>query len=204
MGRKKTLSDDELLNVARKVFVEVGFAASTKEIARLAGVSESLVFQRFATKEDLFFAAMIPPAANLSDLFHHPQLKGSQLIEQVVLALTEYFRLTLPLVIPLMSHPAFRFEEFAARNPESSLSTLRKELVGFVIREQVKGTIGKVDPGAAALQLWAVAHSVAFLEHLGAYGGRFQESFLRGAVDCMWHGLEPTGEKEVMELRPLV
>ena len=189
MGRKKTLSDEELLNVARKIFVEVGFSASTKEIARRAGVSESLIFQRFATKEDLFFAAMIPPAANLSDLFHHSQLKGSQLIEQVVLAMTEYFRLTLPLLIPLMSHPSFRFEDFAARHPESSLSTLRKELVGFVIREQVKGTIGKVDPGAAALQLWAAAHTVAFLEHLGAYQGHFPETLLRGAVASMWQGL---------------
>ena len=197
MGRKKTLSDEDLLNVARKVFVEVGFAASTKEIARLAGVSESLIFQRFATKEDLFFAAMIPPAANLSDLFHHSQLKGSQLIEQVVLALTEYFRLTLPLLISLMSHPSFRFEDFAAQHPESSFSTLRNELVGFVIREQVKGTIGKVDPGATALQLWAAAHTVAFLEHLGAYGGHFPESFLRGAVDCMWQGLDPMRGKEV-------
>jgi AcrR family transcriptional regulator len=49
MGRKKTISDDELLDVARRAFVDEGFAASTREIARRAGVSEGVIFQRFQT-----------------------------------------------------------------------------------------------------------------------------------------------------------
>ncbi|HEY3835379.1 MAG TPA: helix-turn-helix domain-containing protein, partial [Bryobacteraceae bacterium] len=65
MGRNKTVSDEDLLGIARETFVEKGFAASTREIARRAGVSEGVLFQRFATKEDLFFAAMIPPAADV-------------------------------------------------------------------------------------------------------------------------------------------
>src|ERR1035438_5507653 len=53
MGRNKSISDDDLLAAARRVFVEQGYAASTREIARRAGVSEGLIFQRFQTKEDL-------------------------------------------------------------------------------------------------------------------------------------------------------
>src|SRR6266481_501234 len=106
VGRTKTISDTELLAAARRVFVEEGFAASTKAIARLAGVSEGVIFQRFTTKEDLFFAAMIPPPVDLSRLLHHPRSKGRSLLEKITLSMLDYFRSTLPVLLPLMSHPS--------------------------------------------------------------------------------------------------
>ena len=54
MGRKKTLSDEELLEVARQEFLTNGIGASTKSIAQKAGISEGVIFQRFHTKEELF------------------------------------------------------------------------------------------------------------------------------------------------------
>jgi len=113
MGRKKTVTDAELLGAAREVFVEEGFGASTKEIARRAGVSEGVIYQRFATKDELFFAAMIPPAVDLSQLFQNSRLKGRRLVEKLTLAMLEYSRATLPVLLPLMQHPKFQFEEFA-------------------------------------------------------------------------------------------
>src|SRR5208283_3006813 len=104
MGRKKLVSDVELLNVAREVFVKSGFGASTKEIARQAGVSEGVIFQRFPTKEDLFFAAMIPPAADLHRLLDHPGSKGRELLEKLTFAMIEYWRETFPVLLPLVAH----------------------------------------------------------------------------------------------------
>jgi AcrR family transcriptional regulator len=49
MGRRKLVEDDELLAVARGVFVEKGIAASTREIARRAGISEAVIYQRHPT-----------------------------------------------------------------------------------------------------------------------------------------------------------
>ena len=77
MGRRKTISDADLLETARGVFIERGFGASTKEIAQRAGVSEGVLFQRFTTKEDLFFASMIPPAADIDQLLHDSRLKAA-------------------------------------------------------------------------------------------------------------------------------
>ena len=68
MGRRKRIEDEELLAVARGVFVKQGFAASTREIARRAGISESVIYQRHPTKAHLFFAAMVPPALNVEAL----------------------------------------------------------------------------------------------------------------------------------------
>ncbi len=191
MGRNKTIPDSGLLEIARSVFVERGLGASTKEIARRAGVSEGVIFQRFATKEDLFFAAMIPPPADLNRLFHHPRSKGRALLEKITLSMLDYFRSTLPVLIPLMSHPSFRFEEFATRHPDSPMVTLRRRLVEFVLQEQRAGRIGPVDPGGAALLIWATAHMIAFFEQLGAHGGRLDPKIIRAAVKCLWEGFAP-------------
>src|SRR5258708_3027589 len=189
MGRTKTISDTDLLDAARRVFVEEGFAASTKAIARSAGVSEGVIFQRFTTKVELFFAAMIPPPADLNQLLHHPRSKGRGLIEKVTLSLIHYFRATFPVFVPLMSHPSFRFEQFARRHPDSPMVTLRRHLVEFVVQQQRAGRIGTVDPGAAALLMWSTAHCIAFFEHLGAHGGQFDPRIIRATIDCLWKGL---------------
>jgi AcrR family transcriptional regulator len=191
MGRNKTISDAELLDAARRVFVAEGFAASTKSIARQAGVSEGVLFQRFATKEELFFAAMIPPPADLNRLLHHPQVEGRSLLKEITLAMTDYFRATLPVWIPLMSHRSFRFEEFAQRHPDSPMLTLRRELVAFMMEEKRAGRIGAVDPGAAALLVWSTAHTIAFFEHMGAHGGHIPPQLIGAAVDCLWAGMGP-------------
>ncbi len=73
MGRqtKSRLSGQErrkhILESALRLFAEKGFSGTkTREIAELAGISETLIFQHFKTKEDLYRAA-------LKELFaHHP------------------------------------------------------------------------------------------------------------------------------------
>lgn len=57
-GRPPLISDDALLEVAREVFLERGFQATTEEVAARAGVSEGTVFRRFKSKDALFRAAM--------------------------------------------------------------------------------------------------------------------------------------------------
>jgi AcrR family transcriptional regulator len=197
VGRNKTVSDEDLLGVARETFVEKGFAASTREIARRAGVSEGVLFQRFATKEDLFFAAMIPPAADVHQLFNHPRAQGCELLEKITFAMIDYFRATLPVLIPLMSHPAFSFEVFSERHPDSPMFELRREITQFMMRQKAAGSIGDVDPGAAALVVWSTAHTVVFFERLGAHYGRFGDEIVRKTVRCFWDGLapRPTGRK---------
>jgi AcrR family transcriptional regulator len=191
MGRKKSLSDAQLLETARQVFVEHGFGASTKEIARRAGVSEGVIYQRFLTKDELFFAAMIPPPVDVKKLLRPGRSKGLKLIQKVTLSMVEYSRATLPVLLPLMMHPGFRFEEFAERHPDSPMFVLRRELVQFFMEEGRTGRIGGVDPGAAALLVWSTANSIAFFERLGAHGGQFDPEMIRRTVRCLWDGIGP-------------
>ena len=72
-GRKERLSGEErraqIIGAALQIFAEKGFNGTrTREIADLAGISETLIFQHFKTKDDLYRAA-------LRALFiHHPVL----------------------------------------------------------------------------------------------------------------------------------
>ena len=191
MGRKKTISDADLLEVARAVFVEEGFSASTKEIARRAGVSEGVLYQRFATKDELFFASMIPPPADLARMLRNPRLKGRKLIERLTLAVLEFSRQALPVMLPLMMHPGFRLEDLAGRRPESPIFVLRRELGPFLLRERNAGRLGPVDPRGASLLVWSLAQSIAFFERLGAHEGRFDPEIIHTTIDCMWKGLSP-------------
>lgn len=192
MARTKRLSDEDLLAIARQVFLEVGFTASTRTIAARAGVSEGVIFQRFATKEELFFAAMIPPPADLSPLFQNPDPDGYRAFSAVTMAMLDYFRKTLPVLTTLMAHPAFQFEEFAQRHPDSPMVTLRRDIGHFMVRQQAGGNLAAaVHPGAAALIAWSTAHTIAFFELMGAHGGKFDPQIVKATVDAAWLGLAP-------------
>ena len=70
-GRPQTISDDELLDAAKAVFLEQAVGATTAAIARKARVAESVIFHRYKSKEALFCAwddgeARVPPV--LEDL----------------------------------------------------------------------------------------------------------------------------------------
>jgi AcrR family transcriptional regulator len=61
MARRLTLSEDEVLRRARRVFVEQGYAAGTREIAAAVGLTWGALVLRFGEKRKLFRRAMLDP-----------------------------------------------------------------------------------------------------------------------------------------------
>jgi AcrR family transcriptional regulator len=190
VGRRKIITDAALLAAAREAFVEYGLAASTRDIARRAGISEGVLFQRFGTKTDLFFAAMAPPPFPWARVFRKKgrPADGRARLELLVQRLIDYFREAVPVLLPLLSHPEFRFEEFARRHSQSSFISLRREIVEHLAAERASGRLGPIDPGPAALALISLGHSVAVFERLGAHGARFPAVLIKGAVASLWQG----------------
>ncbi|MBI4568826.1 MAG: TetR/AcrR family transcriptional regulator [Planctomycetes bacterium] len=193
MGRRKIIQDDDLLAVARAAFIEKGFAASTREIARRAGVSEAVIYQRHPTKARLFFAAMIPPALDLEDLLTaaHGGLSALERLDAIALGVLQYFRKIVPILLRLMTHPAFDFEAFAADHPESPFDHMRLGLARYLDAQREIGNIATGNPGAVALTLLASLHSIAIMEQLGVHHGRFDDAVVRSMVHALWAGLEP-------------
>jgi AcrR family transcriptional regulator len=191
MARTTTISDEALLADVRHVFVAEGPAVSTREIARRVGVSEGVLFQRYSTKQELFFAAMVLPAVDVVRLFAAQRKTGRAHLLQITMALTDYFRQLMPVLLPLMTHAGFRFEEFAQRHPGSPLDSLRRGLVDFFVRERRAGRVGPVDVGGAALCVLSLAQTTAFFERMGAHDGHFPPKLLANSVRTLWAGMAP-------------
>lgn len=196
MGRRKRIEDEELLAVAREVFSKSGIGASTREIARRAGISEAVIYQRHPTKADLFFAAMVPPALELKALLEHgnENLSACERLETVALGILQYFRDIMPILLPLVTHPSFDFERFAQQHPDSPLALLRVGLVSNLAGQPELANTPPERIGTAALTLVASMHGFAFFERLGAHGGHFDDKMVRNTVRLVWQSLTQPAE----------
>src|SRR5262249_1403773 len=107
MGRRKTITDDEVLRIARALFREQGHTATTREIAQAAGISEAVLYQRFGSKDLLFFAAMRPRGPDLEQLLgpRDPPEDALAYLRTAVVRLGEHFAEVIPLALRVMMHP---------------------------------------------------------------------------------------------------
>jgi AcrR family transcriptional regulator len=196
MGGRKLVEDDALLAVAREAFVERGIAVRTRDIARRAGISEAVIYQRHPTKAHLFFAAMVPPASNVADLFSEPahDLSVLEQIEGIALGMMKYFRAAVPILMRLATHPEFDGETFAQQQPDAPFGRMHLGLIQYLESQRAHGRIVAEHMGPAASTLFAALHSLAFLERLGVHGGTFDDAVIRAMVRSLWTGLAPRRE----------
>ena len=68
MGRPKTIETSELLAIARDVFRRHGHTATIRHVAKAAGITSAVLYQRFKTKDALFIASLTIHAPDLTAL----------------------------------------------------------------------------------------------------------------------------------------
>lgn len=130
--RRRASSDvrELILRAAGEAFASKGFSgARLSAIAKAAGVSKSVLFRHFATKEDLFAAAALEPfeefAAHWENLFDSARiedLSGDQVIASYVKAL---FNLVVEHRDPVRAHL------IDDRKRSESIEVLMSRLVGI-------------------------------------------------------------------------
>ncbi|MFN0088150.1 MAG: TetR/AcrR family transcriptional regulator [Blastocatellia bacterium] len=138
------------------IFSRKGFrGATTREIARAAGVTEALVFQHFAGKEDLYAAILEFKAKEvdgeefLEELRLHAERRDDEALFRSLAARTlKYYRenvdfLRLMLYSALEDHAMSR--EFRARRMEG----MDKFLCDYIRRRQREGAFRRRSPQAA-------------------------------------------------------
>ncbi len=194
MGRRKQITDRELIETARAVFRESGHSASTREIARRAGVTQAVIFQRFKTKDELFFAAMSPQPPDLKALLGSEEEAAADVevyLEAVARRLFDYFVVGAPSVLHLMTHPAFTAQVLAHAHEHLLAAQLGKKLAARLRRLQSRGLISEVEPRAAAETFIAALHSIAIFHTLAGSRTAMHETALHALVAVFWKGMSP-------------
>lgn len=216
MGRARKITDEQILEAAREIFLGEGFGASTVEIARQAGVSEGSIFKRFQTKENLFFAAMGIPAQpewvkRLEILAGQGNLKEN--LVALSLQMVDFFRDVLPRLMMASSKgqpprlhgakppfpPHFEGAELSnpaiASTPSPLLPAVQdlEKLTHFFERELELGRIRPCNPESIAYMLLGSLMHYIFL---GQMQGERSESieaavYVQEMIEVFWRGIAP-------------
>jgi AcrR family transcriptional regulator len=192
MGRRKTIADDEVLRVARDVFRRQGHTATTREIAEAAGISEAVLYQRFGSKDELFFAAMHPRGPDVERLLGPKAPPGDALayLHAAVVRLGEYFADAIPLALRVMMHPSFDPATLSRARPGNH-AVLAEGLAERLAALARRGEIALPSGAVTARLLVSLAHDWALRRVHGAPGQGVRE--LRAMVDVVWEGLRARG-----------
>jgi AcrR family transcriptional regulator len=191
MGRYKTISDDDILCAARQVFREQGHTATTREIGQAAGISEAVLYQRFGSKDDLFFAAMAPTKPDIELLLgpKDPPDDAHAYLHAVVVRIGGYFVEVLPLILHVMTHPSFDLAMLSRSKSASSDVCLRESLAQRLASLVSRRRMTTLAPDVTARLLISLAHDWALGMVLSPGALAQGDRELKKMVDVVWEGL---------------
>jgi AcrR family transcriptional regulator len=191
-GRPLTLTDDELLDAARAVFLARGLDATTTEIAKRARISESVIFHRYKTKEALFSAVfdrqiVMPPAiARLPSLVGQGEIADN--LFDAGLGLVEMMEQVLPFMMMAFSSTKMNILGKMAR-PHPMKRQMLGVLSGYFEEEAragrlrpIKGDILASTFNGGIMQYVMAEHVERSIDPMGI------SVFLRGLIDVLLQG----------------
>lgn len=191
MGRKKTVSDAAVLRAARDVFRERGHTATTREIAGAIGISEAILYQRFSSKDELFFAAMCPNSLDVEELLgsEDPPKDAYAYLRAVVVRLGKHFSDVIPLALHVMTHPSFNHSLLARAH--AGLAELQKGLADRLASLAQRELIVTSAESATAQLIVSLAHDWALgnaSAHVAKPRGVRE---LKEMFDVVWEAIRP-------------
>lgn len=195
MGRPRTISDETLLDAARKVFLRDGVAASTAEIARVAGVSEGLIFKRFATKDALFKHCFELSSFGVSDV---ASLVGRGELRQNLAKLAHeqiaVFRKLLPSMMIRLGQCGTSVDGVFGDHEEPPPVRNLRRLASYFEAEMQLGRLRREDPLALARVLLGSTHNLVFFELAGLdrHLPTDESAFVESLVSLILDGARPT------------
>jgi|CZKU01.1.fsa_nt_gi AcrR family transcriptional regulator len=190
MTRPKTISDDEILSAARKLFRAHGHAVSTRQVAESAGISEGVLYQRFVSKDELFFAAMAPSAPDLEEVLgpEEPSEPAREYVKHVVVRISDYFADVLPLALRLITHPSF--DPGSLGRAQTAPAKLHEGLVKRLEWFEKQKKMRRSTADATAQLLVSLAHDWALGRVMSPRSSkRIRE--LEAMVEVVWTGTAP-------------
>jgi AcrR family transcriptional regulator len=191
MGRKKLLTDEQLLQHARAVFLEQGIGGSTKTVANRAGISEAAVFKRYPTKASLFLAALRPQPPDIMTIFpaRSPGQDAHEALIEICRNMLAYFRGLMPQVLHLMTYPGCDPQSIFSSFPSPPPVILTQGMVTFLEEAERRGEIRAADRLATAALLVSAMHSLAIFELMKVPGHDSMDMAVERFIEALWKGL---------------
>jgi len=197
MTQRGDATRQQLLDAAAAVFVERGYAgATTKEIARRAGVSEGTIYRHFADKRELFGAVFANSnAADFEAVTALPGLAGTKTVRENLLFLIEAIQDVEREVAPLRAAASTDADLAVALMPATSDSASAAvgpldPLARYLEAEKRLGRIRTdVDCASAAFALFAIPFAAVTMDRLARATGASVGNDMVGAVDVVLRGI---------------
>jgi AcrR family transcriptional regulator len=199
MARPTTITKEEILRVARELFLERGPTVPTAEIARQLGISEGSIFKRFPTKHELFLAAMGLQSIESWGQDLERQVGQGEVREHLVqlsVRLLGFARELLPRMMLVWScrtdHETHMKELHTEDSPpRRGIAALARYLKG----EMSLGRLRQGDPELVARIFLGSIWNLVFMETIGQVKQPPDpEGFAHQLVDTLWAGLAPAGK----------
>ncbi|MDB9497169.1 TetR/AcrR family transcriptional regulator [Nodularia spumigena CS-336/02] len=191
MARTPSITQSQILEAARVVFLEKGFSATTVDVANRAGISSASIFKHFPTKEALFFAAMSERkgdrvwTAELADEIGHGDPRSDLL--KIALRIASYTGDLLP---QMMLAWSVRQPGEIVRPP--GIEADFAALTAYLGREMALGRIVRGDPTIPALTLLHTVVGFTMSQTLENTAVSLDTSrFLEDFVNLLWRSLDP-------------
>lgn len=197
MARTRTISDEQILDAARAVFLEEGYGAPTARIARQAGVSEATIFKRFETKQALFLAALRiphPPAwyRQMDALAGKGDVRENLTI--IAVGILTYFQHTLPqtLVAEGSRVKLLPFPPPEGQDLPVPLHVLDAQAISAYLRHEITlGRLRSCDTDMLAFLILGSLSSPFLIRKFQDKPSAAYHAFAEAIVGLLWDGIRP-------------
>jgi AcrR family transcriptional regulator len=192
--RPRQFTDHELLETARRCFLEHGPGVSTNAIAEELGVSQAALFKRFKTKQALMVEALASgaPPPWIAEVEAGPDARPvPEQLRLVVERIDAFLAQMLPCIAVLRAagmDPRQMLREHEVPPPVLAHRTLS----GWFRRLHEQGRAHVPHPQSTAMAFLGALHARHMLGHvLGEHAPTIEPEFLQNLVDVLWTGIAP-------------
>jgi AcrR family transcriptional regulator len=191
-------TERRIIEAAERIMRKHGLAgATTKRIAREAGVAEGSIYRYFERKEDLFLQVLLGGPSRFTMLMVQlPARVGIEPIRDVFIEIATaaigYFREVVPLGAAVFSEPSLQVE-FAGSLRERGLGPVvpNQRLAHYIRSEQADGRLNPgIDPEGLSYALLGGAFQFAF--QAAFFGDEIDEPRAREFAEGLVTALELT------------
>lgn len=190
MPRPQSVTDAQIKQAAREVFLEHGPAAPVSLIARRLGVSHAAVFSRAGSKEKLMLDALSPERPRASEWLEQPppdEGAEARLIE-ILLDLFEFLARVVPGLVVIRA-AGLSMDDLPSSGGPPPPVALRHGLSGWLAAAARAGTLIVDDPAWLAEGLLGAMEARCFNAYLG--GDTFAPGDDATFIQELVHGLLP-------------